>query len=376
MIYYARRQNWQPGVLVTRPDPAFWRNQNVFVTGHTGFKGGWLALWLAHMGARVTGYALEPENSQGIFGAANVAERITSIIGDIRDVTRLRQSMANAQPDVVFHLAAQALVRRAHRDPVETYDTNVVGTAKVLEEARRIENVRAAVVVTSDKVYENRDEGRPFREEDPLGGLEPYGVSKANAEMVVKAFRHGLGDNHLLAVATVRAGNVIGGGDWAEDRLIPDAIRAFINGHPLAVRNPASTRPWQHVFDPLAGYMLLAEKLLQESDLGWRNAWNFGPADTRGAPVQEVVGHLVGHWNAGTKAAGAAWHTQEEVTAPYEARVLGVDSAKARTALAWRPRLELGDAIAATAAWYKDQQQGADMYARSIGDIENYLARA
>jgi CDP-glucose 4,6-dehydratase len=360
---------------VTHPDPAFWRNRNVFVTGHTGFKGGWLSLWLTHMGARVTGYALEPETSQGIFNAADVAGRVTSIIGDIRDVQRLRQSMAEAQPDIVFHLAAQALVRRAYRDPIETYDINTVGTAKVLEEVRRAESAHVAVVVTSDKVYENHDEGRPFREDDPLGGLEPYGVSKANAEMVVKAFRHGLGDSHQLAVATVRAGNVIGGGDWAEDRLIPDAIRAFGDGQSLAVRNPASTRPWQHVFDPLAGYLLLAEKLRKDSSPQWRDAWNFGPADAGSAPVRDVVEHLVTHWNAGTKTTPAAWRTQEEATAPYEARVLGVDSTKARKALTWRPRLELGDAVAVTAAWYKDQQQGANMYARSIADLERYLAR-
>ena len=236
------------------PSSSFWRNKRVLVTGHTGFKGGWLAFWLAEMGAEVCGLALAPEDVRGIFSATGLGGRIKNNIGDLRDTAFVDKVLAESQPEIVFHLAAQALVRRAYANPEETYSTNLTGLAGVLESIRRNGGVKASVVATSDNVYENRDEGRPFVEEDRLGGVEPYGVSKAVGEYIVEAFRRSLHKDTDLAVATVRAGNVIGGGDWAEDRLIPDAVRAFTGGRPLEVRNPASTRPWQHVFDLLSGY--------------------------------------------------------------------------------------------------------------------------
>jgi CDP-glucose 4,6-dehydratase len=359
---------------MTLPDPEFWRGRRVLVTGHTGFKGGWLSLWLAQMGARVTGLALPPEDERGIYTAANIGAQITPITGDIRDASVIRQCIRLMRPQIVFHLAAQSLVRRAHADPVTTYETNVLGTAKVLEEARRFPFVRAAVVVTSDKVYANTGEDRAFTENDRLGGHEPYGASKAAAEFVVSAFRRSLGEDHHLGVASVRAGNVIGGGDWAEDRLVPDAMGAFTQGRPLAIRNPAATRPWQYVLDPLCGYLLLAERLVLDDAPAWRSAWNFGPREDS-LPVSDIADRLVGLWNGGaTYGADVSWQTVEDHGAPYEARTLAVDSSKARRILAWRPRLDLDAALEATVGWYQAQANGATMTAWSRAAIESYIA--
>jgi CDP-glucose 4,6-dehydratase len=358
---------------MTLPNPEFWRGRRVLVTGHTGFKGGWLSLWLAHMGALVTGLALPTEDERGIYSGANIGAQITSVIGNIRDASVIRECIRLMRPQIVFHLAAQSLVRRAHADPLTTYETNVLGTAKVLEEVRRFPFVRAAVVVTSDKVYANTGEGRPFTEDDPLGAHEPYGASKAAAEFVVSAFRRSLGEDHHLGVASVRAGNVIGGGDWAEDRLVPDAMNAFTQGQPLVVRNPAATRPWQYVLDPLCGYLLLAERLGLDDAPAWRSAWNFGPReDSR--PVRDIADRLVGLWNAGATYGGdVSWQTHEEYAAPYEARTLAVDSTKARQILNWRPRLDLDAALEASTDWYQAQMNGAAMSAWSRAAIENYM---
>jgi CDP-glucose 4,6-dehydratase len=351
-----------------RPDPQFWRGRRVLVTGHTGFKGGWLALWLKSMGADVTGYALAPENDEGIFTAAAVGSGMTPVTGDIRDLSRLRQCISLMRPEVVFHLAAQALVRRAHRDPHTTYATNVTGTAKVLDAAKTYPFVRAVVVVTSDKVYENTEGDRPFREDDHLGGLEPYGVSKASAEMVTAAFRHGL-NGEGPAVATARAGNVIGGGDWGEDRLVPDAMRAFRRGTPLEIRNPASIRPWQHVLDPLCGYLLLAERLYA-GDPKARTAWNFGSQES--ADVTSLANRVVDHWNNAGGRPHAVWTTVSQTDAPYEARSLRLDSTKAMTELGWRPRLPLAQAIEWTVDWYIHQAHGASMDGPSRAMIDAY----
>ena len=356
---------------MSRPDPHFWRNRRVFVTGHTGFKGGWLALWLAQMGARVNGFALPPEHAAGIYTAAGVAGRITPVNGDIRDLTPLRYCMQITRPEVVFHLAAQALVRRAARDPVGTYRSNVIGTAHVLEAARLTPSVRAVVVVTSDKVYDNRDDGRAFSEDDRLGGREPYGASKAATEMVVEAFRHGLGEDYPLAVATVRAGNVIGGGDWGEDRLVPDAMRAFAAGTALTVRNPGATRPWQYVLDPLSGYMMLAEQLFNGHP-AWRGAWNFGPGPGKAAPVAEIADELVRLWGE-HGGATAGWQAAAQDGAPYEARFLGVDSSKAQSALGWYPRVPLDLALAETVGWYAAQARGSDIARLSAAMIAAYM---
>jgi CDP-glucose 4,6-dehydratase len=339
----------------------------VLVTGHTGFKGGWLALWLARMGADVTGYALPPEHPEGFFAAAGVAGFATSVIGDLKDRSRLRHCIELMRPQVIFHLAAQALVRRAHRDPLGTYATNVSGTAEVLEAARLFPFVEAIVVVTSDKVYDNDDAARPFTEGDRLGGREPYGASKAAAEMVVTAFRDSL-DAAGPAVASARAGNVIGGGDFGEDRLVPDAVRAFRAGVPLSVRNPRSTRPWQFVLDPLCGYLLLAERLVA-GGVEWRRAWNFGAATAE--PVDALADRMVALWNE-TGPGGAAWISAADPDAPYEAAALSLDSSAARDRLGWTPRLGLADALKWTMDWYALQALGQPMLGPSAAMIDSY----
>jgi len=351
------------------PQPAFWRGRRVLITGHTGFKGGWLALWLKHMGAEVTGYALAPEHSDGIFSAARVGNGMTPVTGDIRDASRFRQCLSLMRPEIVFHLAAQALVRRAHRDPLTTYATNVTGTANVLEAVRVSPFVRVAVVVTSDKVYENTEVGRPFREDDRLGGVEPYGVSKAAAEMVTTAFRHSLGGN-VPAVASVRAGNVIGGGDWGEDRLVPDAMRAFRHGMSLEVRNPHSTRPWQHVLDPLCGYLVLAERLAH-GDAKWRAAWNFGADQSE--TVEKLAEHMVRHWNVSGGRPSGKWEAIPQASAPYEAKSLRLDSGKALAELGWRQRLMFTQALEWTVDWYLHQARGEAMEAPSLAMIDAYM---
>ena len=350
------------------PDPAFWHGRRVLITGHTGFKGGWLALWLAHFGAYVTGYALPPETGDGIYVASGVGHAITPVTGDIKVRSLLRHVIELMRPDVIFHLAAQSLVRRAHRDPAGTYLTNVAGTSEVLEAARYFPFVRAVVVVTSDKVYENREDNQPFVETDRLGGLEPYSASKAAAELAVTAFRQSLEDNRL-AVATVRAGNVIGGGDWGEDRIVPDAVRAFRVGMPLEVRNPNSTRPWQHVLDPLCGYMLLAERLC-EGDWSWCTAWNFGAETSE--PVHRLADQMAEHWNS-AGVGRASWFSMADPDAPYEAATLQLDSTRARGLLDWQPRLTLPEAIGWTMDWYARQAMGEPMHGPSTAMIDSYM---
>ena len=346
-------------------DASFWNQRRVFITGHTGFKGGWLSLWLSRLGARVTGYALPPPTTPSFFEATGLERRLTSVIGDIRDLDALDRAMGATQPEVVFHLAAQALVRRAHADPIETIGSNVMGTAHVLEAARRRPEVRAVVVVTSDKVYDNRERTWGYREGDRLGGREPYGASKAAAEKVVEAYRHSYFTDRPVGIATARAGNIIGGGDWAADRLVPDAIRAFTAGLPLVLRNPAATRPWQYVLDPLRGYLMLAERLCADTPAA-AGAWNFGP-DTEGeVPVSHVADRMVALWSD-----GARWH-HDGGEHPYEAGFLAVDSTKADRRLNWRCAVSLEDGLAATMAWYRAHLTGDDMAAYSLACIEDF----
>jgi CDP-glucose 4,6-dehydratase len=344
----------------------FWRDRPVFVTGHTGFKGGWLTALLHRLGAVTTGYALAPDPGPCLFEAARIGEFGTSIIADIRDGARLAAEMSRARPEVVFHLAAQALVRRARKDPDETFETNVMGTVRLLEAVRRTPSVKAVVVVTSDKVYDNVEWPWAYRETDALGGKEPYGASKAACEIVVQSWRHAyFGDGPRIT--TARAGNVIGGGDWSEDRLIPDAMRAFIARQPLVIRNPAAVRPWQHVLAPLAGYLRLAEAMLADDTLPSDMAFNFGPHGQDARPVSFIADAVAARWGD-----GAAW-TQDPAVQPYEARLLEVDSARARAVLDWAPRWPLETGLDRTVGWYKAVAAGEDARAVTLAQIEDHL---
>ncbi|MGH8616812.1 MAG: CDP-glucose 4,6-dehydratase [Burkholderiales bacterium] len=344
--------------------PAFWRGRRVFVTGHTGFKGAWLSLWLQELGATVTGYALAPPTRPSLFEAARVGEVLTSVLGDVRDAEHLRTSLQRAQPDIVLHLAAQALVRRSYAEPAETYATNVMGTFNLLEAVRLVPGVRAVLVVTSDKCYTPRPtDTRPYVESDPLGGHDPYSSSKACAEIVTDACRRAYFGQGAL-VATARAGNVIGGGDWAEDRLIPDLVRAYSAGQPLRLRYPDAVRPWQHVLDPLHGYLLLAEQLFA-GDRACATAWNFGPDADAAISVRELITRATALWGNGR------WES-EGAPQPPETALLVLDAGKARRGLGWRPRQALDAALTATLGWYRALAAGADARELSRTEIATF----
>ncbi len=336
------------GVEVTGIRADFWRGRSVMVTGHTGFKGGWLVAWLLDMGARVTGLGLAPDTESSFFERCGLASRMASSIGDIRDSTVVRNAIDAAQPEIVFHLAAQSLVRRSYGHPLETFAVNVMGTAHVLDAVRFAPAVRAVVIITSDKCYENREWLWGYREHEPMGGHDPYSASKGCAELVAAAYRNSYFATGAspVGVATARAGNVIGGGDWAVDRLVPDAVRALASGAVLTVRNPRAVRPWQHVLEPVAGYLMLAERLYAEGSR-WAGAWNFGPSDDAAAPVSVVAELMIKHWGKGR------WQHLAEADAPHEAHYLRLDCAKARALLGWQPALALEEAIAMTVEWYR-----------------------
>jgi CDP-glucose 4,6-dehydratase len=344
-------------------DSGFWRDRPVFLTGHTGFKGAWMTLVLKSMGAKVYGFSLPPENERGIFVAANVVDDVDHHLGDIRNYESVRSAIVEAKPSVVIHMAAQALVRRSYAAPVETYSTNVMGTVHLLEAVRQQPTVDAVVVVTSDKVYENLNWSWGYREVDQLGGYDPYSNSKACTELVVDSYRRSFfrGDQAAF-VATARAGNVIGGGDWAQDRLVPDAIGAFSKGVPLLIRNPGAVRPWQHVLDPVLAYLLLAERLVDAGD-AFAQTWNFGPSAASEVPVESIVQGLVKAWGE-----GASW-VRDVGEHPHEAAYLKLDCSKAIKQLGWAPLLCLDSTLSLTAEWYKAQQSGADMRAATLGQV-------
>lgn len=344
--------------------------RRVFITGHTGFKGSWLAEWLLSLGAQVTGYALEPPTDPSLFAELGLAERIQHEIGDVRDLDHLRQVLAAAQPEIVFHLAAQPLVRLSYEEPVATYATNVMGTVNLLEAIRSCPSVRAVVVVTSDKCYENHETGQAYREEDCLGGYDPYSSSKGCAEIVTAAYRRSFfGPSSAVAMATVRAGNVIGGGDWALDRIVPDCVRALQAGDPIVVRNPAAVRPWQHVLEPLSGYLHLGGKMLAEGH-NFDGAWNFGPEEQGTVPVRQVADAMVAAWGSGS------WESPEQTGAPHEATLLALDITKAREQLGWRPLYRVEHTIEATALWYAARHEGADVRTITDDDIHAYADEA
>jgi CDP-glucose 4,6-dehydratase len=345
----------------------FWAGKRVFITGHTGFKGGWLSIWLKMMGAEICGYSLAPSSTPNLFNEAKIGASIQSVIGDVRDRHLLQQTIDQFQPEVIFHLAAQSLVRESYTDPVTTYETNVLGTVNILEAARSIKGVQSIIIVTSDKCYENKEWLWGYREGESLGGDDPYSSSKACAELVSSAYRKSFfdGSQQTAGIATVRAGNVIGGGDWATDRLIPDLIQSFINNKPAYVRNPKAVRPWQHVLEPLFAYLLLAEKLY--SDKAFADSWNFGPDISETKPVEWIANTLSEIW--GQK---ACWRA-DEGTHPHEAHLLKLDSTKAKSVLHWHPKTNLKTALTMTAEWFKAYMRGEDILDFTKVQIRQFL---
>ena len=351
-------------------NPGFWRDKRVFLTGHTGFKGSWLSLWLQQLGAELTGFALAPPTQPSLFEQARVADGMRSLLGDIRDLAALQQAMKIAQPDIVIHMAAQPLVRYAYQNPVETYATNVMGTVHLLEAVRHSPGIKAVVNITTDKCYENREWVWGYRENEPMGGFDPYSNSKGCAELVSASYRSSFFNadryaQHGVALATVRAGNVIGGGDWAQDRLIPDILAAFEQGKQVDIRNPHAIRPWQHVLEPLRGYLTLAERLVEHGpDYG--EGWNFGPNDEDAKPVGWIVEQMAALWGN-----QAQWQLDTGAH-PHEAHYLKLDISKARSRLNWHPALRLNEALKLIIDWSRQRQAGADMRALTLAQIQAY----
>lgn len=351
-------------------DLDFWLGKRVFLTGHTGFKGSWLGLWLQNLGADVTGYALPPSTDPNLFKEARVADGMNSIFADIRHLGELQRELAKAQPEIVFHMAAQPLVRYSYENPIETYATNVMGTVNLLEAVRHVSGIKAVVIVTSDKCYENKEWLWGYRESEPMGGFDPYSSSKGCAELITSAYRSSYFQEksyaeHGVAIGSARAGNVIGGGDWAQDRLIPDILAAFERNEPVLIRNPQAIRPWQHVLEPLRGYLMLAERLYKCGP-PFSGAWNFGPLDEDARTVEWIVRAMATRWrsNIGWRLA-AGEH-------PHEAHWLKLDISKARNLLSWHPRLRLADALAMIVDWAIQQKNGANVRALTTAQINTY----
>ena len=349
---------------------AFWNGKRVFLTGHTGFKGSWLSLWLQRAGAQVIGFALAPHSKPSLFEVASVASGMQSVIGDIRDLETLRHAMANAQPDIVIHMAAQALVRHSYANPVETYSINVMGTVHILDAVRSTDSVRAVVNVTSDKCYENREWPWGYRETEAMGGFDPYSNSKGCAELVTAAYRISYFNPESyakqgVAIGSARAGNVIGGGDWAEDRLIPDMLRAIARGESVNIRSPHSIRPWQHVLEPLSGYLKLAERLYNDGPQ-FADGWNFGPHDVDAKPVEWIIDHMIKTWGP-----GASWRLDTKPQ-PHEATYLKLDCSKARQLLDWHPRWDIGTTIHKIVEWHKAFNEGNNMHLMTLAQISAY----
>jgi len=343
----------------------FWQNKSVFLTGHTGFKGGWLAIWLSDMGAKVHGFSLDASTTPNLFIEAKVENHVVcSTIGDIRNAEHLQAAVQAAKPDIVIHMAAQPLVRASYVDPVETYATNVMGTVHLFEAIRKTPSIKAVVNITTDKCYENREWVWPYRENEAMGGHDPYSSSKGCAELVTSAYRRSFLDEAGIQLASVRAGNVIGGGDWADDRLIPDFLSALDANETLVIRSPKAIRPWQHVLEPLSGYLKLAEMLYTEGAV-YADGWNFGPDDADSQPVEWVVNHLC------SQMLGANWQLDQNPQ-PHEASTLKLDSTKAKTLLGWKPRWNLAHALNKTIKWHNEWKAGEDMARISLQQIREY----
>jgi CDP-glucose 4,6-dehydratase len=344
----------------------FWENKKVFLTGHTGFKGSWVSLWLKSMGANVKGYSLVPSTTPNIFTEANVAEEMESEVGDIRDLDKISKSMSAFNPDILIHMAAQPLVRLSYKDPVNTYTTNVIGTVNVLEAARKCVNLKAIVSITTDKCYENNEWEWGYRENEAMGGHDPYSSSKGCAELVTSAYRRSFfGAEGTASIASARAGNVIGGGDWADDRLIPDILKAFEKSEPVVIRNPLSTRPWQHVLEPLSGYLVLAQELYLKGD-AYAEAWNFGPKDEDCKPVNWILDKMVSKWGA-----GASWELDKENN-PHEAGFLKLDCSKAASRLKWQPKWNLEETVNLIIDWHQLYLNKQDVKVQCLKEIKKY----
>ena len=353
-------------MVVGKVNPQFWKGKRVFVTGHTGFKGSWLSLWLQLMGAEVKGFSLAPPTQPALFEVAKVGDNMQTEIGDIRNLQQLSQSIRAFNPDVLLHLAAQPLVRLSYKEPVDTYSTNVMGTVNVLEAARYAPQLKSVVIITTDKCYENREWEWGYRENEPMGGHDPYSNSKGCAELVVSAYQRSFFHTpDTAAVASARAGNVIGGGDWAEDRLIPDILRAFEKQQSVIIRNPLSTRPWQHVLEPLSGYLVLAQRLWQDGK-AFAEGWNFGPKDDDCQPVQWILDKMVHFWGDG------AHYEIDKSEQPHEANFLKLDCSKAAMHLKWHPKWRLEQTLEQIVHWHRAWLEGADMQAKCLQEIEKY----
>ena len=354
-------------VRMKKVNKDFWQGKRVFLTGHTGFKGGWMSVYLSHLGATVCGYSLEPETTPNLFDALGLIKKIESHVGDIRDLLLFKQTMVNFNPDIVIHMAAQPLVRKSYVDPVETYSTNVMGTVNLFEACRACKNLRAVINITTDKCYENKEWVWGYREDDRLGGYDPYSNSKACAELVSSSYRSSFLSKSEVLLATVRAGNVIGGGDWAEDRLVPDVLRAFGKGSELVLRSPNATRPWQFVMEPLVGYLLLAEKLYQ-GEKEFEGGWNFGPTPSDVKSVGWIVEKMANFWGD-----SASWSVDKSEQ-PHEAGMLSLDISKSRLKLGWHPQVNLEGALSLIVDWDNSFKDGESAWALCTKQIQgNYV---
>ena len=327
-------------------NPSFWLGKKILITGHTGFKGSWLCLWLQLLGAELSGFALKSPTKPALFEEANVAKGMMSFCGDIRNFDAVLDIIEKCQPEIIFHLAAQPIVRQSYKIPIQTYETNVMGTVNVLEAARRVKSVKALINITTDKCYENKEISRGYREDEPMGGHDPYSSSKGCSELITSAYRRSFYKESGIALASARGGNVIGGGDWTTDRLIPDILKSFENNKPVIIRNPNSIRPWQHVLEVLSGYLILAEKLYEDKDL-FSSGWNFGPNNEDSKSVKWIVEYMTGKWKKGTE-----W-TLDKENNPHEANYLKLDISKAKSLLGWQPLWTLEQALEKVLEWHK-----------------------
>jgi len=346
-------------------DKEFWQRKRIFITGHTGFKGSWLSLWLSYLGAEVKGYALNPPTSPSLFNEAKINSIIDSQIGDIRDWDAIYESMTVFNPDILIHMAAQPLVRYSYNAPIETYEVNVIGTAKVLEVARSCSNLKAIINITTDKCYENDGRSEGYKESDPMGGYDPYSSSKGCAELVSSAYRSSFLQGQGIGLASVRAGNVVGGGDWASDRLIPDIIRSFEKNEPVVIRNPKATRPWQHVLEPLSGYLILAQNLYKNQK-DYSEGWNFGPNEQDVKPVEWVLDKMIAKWP------NSSWKLDNNSN-PYEADYLKLNISKAQSKLGWKPVWDLSHTLDKIIEWNKAWLNKEDMQAVCLTEIKEYM---